>query len=114
MIDGNYEAGEQTVLDRSVKNKIIGDCVKTLMKDGFNSMLALDLLQREDLSLGLPRGQRRLLKKKLCRTSRVSSTQQKLQQLRRRDITPADKSQHQETFVLSPTAGQSVSYCSYG
>lgn len=55
------EADEQAVSDWATSNKISSDCLKQLIKDGFTSMEAIALLQPEDLSPKIPRGQHRLI-----------------------------------------------------
>lgn len=55
------EADEQAVSDWATSNKISADCTKQLIKDGFTSMEAIKLLQSEDLSPKIPRGQHRLI-----------------------------------------------------
>ena len=42
-------------------HKISADCVKVLVKDGFTSMEAICLLEKEDLGAKIPRGQHRLI-----------------------------------------------------
>lgn len=54
---------EQAVIDWAQSNKVSVDCVKLLLKDGFSSMEALELLEEEDLSPKIARGQHRLIVK---------------------------------------------------
>ena len=55
------EAEEADFRDWATSNKISSKAVDMLVKDGFNSMDAIVLLEREDLSSKMPRGQQKLL-----------------------------------------------------
>ena len=59
------EAEEEDFRDLATSNKISSKAVDMLVKDGFNSMDAIVLLEREDLSSKMPRGQHKLLLKAL-------------------------------------------------
>ena len=59
------EAEEADFRDWATSNKISSKAVDMLVKDGFNSMDAIVLLEREDLSSKMPRGQQKLLLKAL-------------------------------------------------
>ena len=59
------EAEEADFRDWATSNKISSKAVDMLVKDGFNSMDAIVLLERDDLSSKMPRGQQKLLLKAL-------------------------------------------------
>ena len=52
---------EQAVHDWAAAQKISMESVKCLLKDGFTSLDALRLLEKEDLTHKIPRGQQRLI-----------------------------------------------------
>ena len=52
---------ETDLRDWAASNKISSKVVDMLVKDGFNSMDAIVLLESEDFSLKMPRGQHKLL-----------------------------------------------------
>lgn len=54
-------ADEAAVNEWATAHKISQDCVKLLIKDGFTSMDAVALLEKEDLGPKVPRGQNRLI-----------------------------------------------------
>ena len=57
------EAEEDEFRTWATSYKLSGKAVDILIKDGFNSMDAIVLLDREDLSSKMPRGQQKLLMK---------------------------------------------------
>ena len=54
-------ADEQAVQDWAIAHKISPDSLKAFFKDGFTSLESIHLLQKEDLSPKIPRGQQRLI-----------------------------------------------------
>ena len=54
-------ADEQAVLEWATAHKISPDSLKALFKDGFTSLESIRLLEKEDLSHKIPRGQQRLI-----------------------------------------------------
>ena len=52
---------EQAVHEWATARKISMESVKCLLKDSFTSLDALQLLEKEDLSHKIPRGQQRLI-----------------------------------------------------
>ena len=56
------EVTDQDAVAEWAKNhKISDECVKVLLKEGFTSMEAISLLEKEDLGPKIPRGQNRLI-----------------------------------------------------
>ena len=58
---GEPTADETAVSEWATAHKISAECVKLLFKDGFTSMEAVALVEKEDLSPKIPRGQHRLI-----------------------------------------------------
>ena len=58
---GEPTADETAVSEWATAHKISAECVKWLLKDGFTSMEAVALVEKEDLSPKIPRGQHRLI-----------------------------------------------------
>ena len=51
----------KAVLEWAKSHKITEDCVKIMWRDGFTSMEAMVLLEKEDIGSKIPRGQHRLI-----------------------------------------------------
>ena len=52
---------QEAVAEWAKNHKISDECVKVLLKEGFTSMEAISLLEKEDLGPKIPRGQNRLI-----------------------------------------------------
>ena len=55
------EPESEKIEDWTAENKISFDCVKLLIKDGFTSMEAFALLEKEGIDRKISRGQYRLI-----------------------------------------------------
>ena len=66
---------ESEIEDWAAENKISPDCVKLLIKDGFTSMEALALLEKEDTDRKIPRGQYRLILQSVKKLSNATAPQ---------------------------------------
>ena len=97
------EAEEADFRDWATSNKISSKAVDMLVKDGFNSMDAIVLLEREDLSSKMPRGQQKQLLKAL-QSLRLQTTEEATDRGATADWAAAPV----EACVLADIAGDSL------
>ena len=95
---------EQAIHEWATRQKISPEALKFLVKDGFTSLQALELLEQEDLSPKIPRGQQRLIMQAVrqLKTPQPAATPQSPPD---EAVSTQEQPQHEDPYVTAVLSG---------